>query len=196
MLSDHGKNQIAPGKNVVEGAGHENFSLKQMYLTISVVPLVAQFIVGASIYYYPLFLAAFALPVFAFFQIWSSLKNPPMRPQKNLPGLPLENYLQINSKDLYKKYNKQKKIPIETFFESYFDGDIDIKRDMLELLEDRYDWAAFTFTFSQIKFFLSQFIPETIWHSRTQDEDQVREHYDRGDDFYNWFCKYLLIYNY
>jgi hypothetical protein len=63
---------------------------------------------------------------------------------------------------------------------------------MLELLEARYDWASFTFTLSQAKFFISQWVPETLWHSRKQDEDQVREHYDRGDDFYNWFCKCCL----
>jgi hypothetical protein len=58
---------------------------------------------------------------------------------------------------------------------------------MLTILEDRYDWATFTFTLQQAVFFVSQWVPETLWHSRCQDETQVREHYDRGDDFYNWF---------
>jgi hypothetical protein len=87
-------------------------------------------------------------------------------------------------------YTGKTKIPIEEFFEAYFDGDIDLKGDMLETLEARYDWACFVFTLSQAKFFLTQWVPETVWHSRKQDEEQVREHYDRGDDFYNWFCKH------
>ena len=81
---------------------------------------------------------------------------------------------------------------METWFEAYFDQKIDIKGDMLETLERRYDWARFVFTLNQAKFFLTQWVPETLWHSRKQDEDQVRDHYDRGDDFYNAFCKVLV----
>lgn len=83
---------------------------------------------------------------------------------------------------------------METWFEAYFDQKIDIKGDMLDALERRYDWARFVFTLSQAKFFLTQWVPETLWHSRKQDEDQVRDHYDRGDDFYNAFCKFWIGY--
>lgn len=45
----------------------------------------------------------------------------------------------------------------------------------------------------QAAFFVSQWLPETLWHSRKQDETQVRDHYDRGDDFYGWFCTAFLM---
>ena len=31
-------------------------------------------------------------------------------------------------------------------------------------------------------------------HSASQDEEQVRDHYDRGDDFYEWFLGPRMIY--
>ncbi|ODV69073.1 S-adenosyl-L-methionine-dependent methyltransferase [Hyphopichia burtonii NRRL Y-1933] len=37
-------------------------------------------------------------------------------------------------------------------------------------------------------------IPEVILHSKSQDEEQVRDHYDRGDDFYTWFLGPRMIY--
>ncbi|ANB13169.1 Sphingolipid C9-methyltransferase [Sugiyamaella lignohabitans] len=37
-------------------------------------------------------------------------------------------------------------------------------------------------------------IPEVIFHTRSQDEEQVRDHYDRGDDFYSWFLGPRMIY--
>jgi sphingolipid C9-methyltransferase len=189
---DYSKEQLAPAPFVVEGAGFETFSTRNMYLTIFTVPLAIQWIVGFSMYAYPVILALLAIPCFAAFQIMSSKHNAPLRPQKNLAGKKLQDYLEIKSLKL--QSYKNSKIPMETFFESYFDGDIDIKGDMLQVLEGRYDWAAFTFTVSQAKFFLSQWVPETLWHSRKQDEDQVREHYDRGDDFYNWFLGPMMIY--
>ena len=31
-------------------------------------------------------------------------------------------------------------------------------------------------------------------HSRAQDEEQVRDHYDRGNDFYSWFLGERMVY--
>jgi cyclopropane fatty-acyl-phospholipid synthase-like methyltransferase len=46
----------------------------------------------------------------------------------------------------------------------------------------------------QFIFFLTQWIPETLVHSKKQDEDQVRDHYDRGDDFYAAFLGPSMVY--
>ncbi|KAJ3359261.1 hypothetical protein HDU91_004972 [Kappamyces sp. JEL0680] len=185
--------QIAPAPYSVEGVGSETFSTRNMWLTIVLVPALVQFTLGMVWWAYVPIALLLAIPSFAAFQIVSSKTNAPIRPQKGLPAKPLEHYMTIKNPSRLSFSNRQK-IPIETFFEAYFDGDIDLKGDMLEALEARYDWAAFTFTFSQAKFFLSQWVPETLWHSRKQDEDQVRNHYDRGDDFYNWFLGPMMIY--
>ena len=43
-----------------------------------------------------------------------------------------------------------------------------------------------TFTLELFKYVLFTFIPEVIKHTEQQDQEQVRDHYDRGDDFYSW----------
>ncbi|OMH82356.1 putative fatty acid methyltransferase [Zancudomyces culisetae] len=83
---------------------------------------------------------------------------------------------------------------MEEFFESYFDGKINIKGDCRDIFEQRYDWAKFGLTVNQVRFFLTQFLPELLFHSKKQDEDQVRDHYDRGDDFYRAFLGEPMVY--
>jgi sphingolipid C9-methyltransferase len=46
-------------------------------------------------------------------------------------------------------------------------------------MEQRHDWAKMTFTFELFKYVLTELIPEVIVHSKSQDEEQVRGHYDR-----------------
>ena len=58
---------------------------------------------------------------------------------------------------------------------------------MLEL--NRADGSAQLF-----RYVFMNLIPEVIIHSQAQDEDQVREHYDRGNDFYSWFLGPRMIY--
>ncbi|KAI9365940.1 S-adenosyl-L-methionine-dependent methyltransferase [Zopfochytrium polystomum] len=158
--------------------------------TVAVVPLVLSVLLGVSLSWYPLIALLAALPTFAAYNYWFATIARPVRPQKGLPGKKISDYLVLTDAALNAKYGKSK-IPAETFFEAYFDQKIDLPNgaDMLDTLEARHDWVSFTFTLNQALFFLTQWIPETLWHSKKQDEDQVREHYDRGDDFYNWFCE-------
>lgn len=72
-------------------------------------------------------------------------------------------------------------------------------------MEQRHDWAKMAFTPALFKYVFTQFVPEVIMHTKSQDEEQVRGHYDRkpslhpiplgivsgylhlgGDDFYEW----------
>ncbi|KAJ3178732.1 hypothetical protein HK101_010104 [Irineochytrium annulatum] len=181
----------------VEGAGSETFSNRQLLGAILVAPLALILLLGIPIMYYPLIFVFTALPAFAGYNVFFATMAKPIRAQKGLPGKNIEDYFVIKNPALKAKYNGRKKIPAETWFEAYFDGDIDMKdpkQDMFETLEARYDWMSFVFTLNQAKFFLTQWIPETLWHSKKQDEDQVRDHYDRGDDFYNWFLGPYMVY--
>ncbi|RKO94995.1 S-adenosyl-L-methionine-dependent methyltransferase, partial [Caulochytrium protostelioides] len=85
-------------------------------------------------------------------------------------------------------------MPMETWCEAYFDQKVDVKGDFMQVFEARHDWAYFNFTVGLAKFFVTQWIPELLWHSRIQDESQVRDHYDRGDDFYAAFLGPMMIY--
>lgn len=53
-------------------------------------------------------------------------------------------------------------------------------------MEQRHDWAKMVFTPELFKYVFMNLLPEVIVHSQSQDEEQVRDHYDRGDDFYGW----------
>ncbi|KAJ1336631.1 hypothetical protein BSLG_007413 [Batrachochytrium salamandrivorans] len=180
---NHHKHQIAPEKLVVEGTGGEYFSTTQMLSAIFGVPAAAVILVLGptltALFWYPVLLLLLGLPSFAAYHVFYALTAIPNRPQKGLPGLGVSTYLDIKDPAL--------KLP-------YFDDKIELKGDMLDILESRYDWASFVWTLAQLKFFLSQWVPETLWHSRKQDTDQVRDHYDRGDDFYNWFLGPMMIY--
>ena len=41
---------------------------------------------------------------------------------------------------------------------------------------------------------VTNFVPEVAIHSKSQDERIVREHYDRGNDFFGWFLGERMIY--
>lgn len=143
---------------------------------------------------------------------WLTSEFAPRKNEKaKLPGKGIEHYLKFTKAEDRDAYYGQKLIPIETFQEKYFDGDVELKGDMLEILEWRHDWSKPRMTLGLIKHFLFGFIPEMILHSRSQgkrytrdklyhgltnppDEEQVRGHYDRGDDFYGWFLGPRMIY--
>lgn len=64
--------------------------------------------------------------------------------------------------------------------------------DVLEVIEQRQDWANMHMTPELFKYVFTRLIPEVIVHSQSQDEEQVRDHYDRGDDFYEWYVSSCL----
>lgn len=95
-----------------------------------------------------------------------------MSPRKNekakYPGLPVEHYLRFRKESDRLRYKGRNKIPMETFHEMYFDGNVDFNGDALEVMEYRHDWANFKFTLSLYWFFLTGFLPEMLLHSRSQ----------------------------
>jgi hypothetical protein len=46
-------------------------------------------------------------------------------------------------------------------------------------MEYRHDWAKFSFTPKLFEYVLTQLIPDVIFHTREQDENQIRDNYDR-----------------
>jgi hypothetical protein len=83
---------------------------------------------------------------------------------------------------------------VQTLYEAWFDGLVDLKREALDLIYRRREWARLILDWSHVKFFVMQFIPELLKHTRAQDVEQVRDHYDRGDDFYAGFLGPLMVY--
>lgn len=49
----------------------------------------------------------------------------------------------------------------------------------MDIMEQRHDWAKMVFTLELFKYVVFNLIPEVIKHTESQDEEQVRDHYDR-----------------
>ncbi|KAJ1823087.1 hypothetical protein LPJ56_000422 [Coemansia sp. RSA 2599] len=178
-----------------EYGGAREYSSYLLYALIVLVPYVFKRMLGLSLGSY-IVLAAVMAPFIGAFSLLahSWIVSTPTEQICALPNLPVENYITILDKELKAKYHGSNKIPMEVFFESYFNGDIDLNDDALKTFEMRHDWAFFPITLNVAKFFFLQWIPELLWHSKKQDETQVRDHYDRGDDFYEAFLGERMVY--
>lgn len=105
----------------------------------------------------------------------------------------LTDYVAFRNPKLSKQFAR-KPIPIDTLFEAYFDGDVDISGDIYALLRDRHAVTKHQFTPAHVKYFLTKFVPEFAVHSKSYDEKLVRGHYDRGDDFFAAFLGPRMVY--
>lgn len=95
------------------------------------------------------------------------------------PSGNIEEYITIKDAKLKEQYHGRKKIPMQVFYDAYFEGKIDIKGDMLDLLEYRWDWAEMRFTLELFRYVIFNFIPDIALHTAKQDETQIRDNYDR-----------------
>src|SRR6185295_3718452 len=105
----------------------------------------------------------------------------------------LTDYVAFRNSALSKRF-ASKPIPIDTLFEAYFDGDVDIPGDIFALFRDRYAVTRHQFTPAHVKYFLTKFVPEFAVHSKAYDQKLVRGHYDRGDDFFGAFLGPRMVY--
>jgi cyclopropane fatty-acyl-phospholipid synthase-like methyltransferase len=105
----------------------------------------------------------------------------------------LTDHIVFNDNKLAKKYAKGR-IPMATLYEAYFDGAIDIPGDIYALLRDRDLFVKYSITPMHLKWAVTNFVPEVAIHSKEQDQRIVREHYDRGDDFFGWFLGDRMVY--
>ncbi len=105
----------------------------------------------------------------------------------------LTDYVVFHDQKLAAKFANGR-IPIDTLWEAYFDGALDIPGDIYKLLEDRHVVAKHPFTKEHVKYFVTKFVPETIVHSKAYDTKLVRDTYDRGDDFYGMFLGPRMVY--
>ncbi|KAI9819059.1 MAG: Sphingolipid C9-methyltransferase 2 [Thelocarpon impressellum] len=177
-----------------DGPGSETFSNVLLFSLCTLIPLYLSWKVGGG-WKTSLFFAILTfLPILVTFWAVASTLSPRKNEKARFPGRPVEHYLHFHKEADRAKYRGRSKIPMETFHEMYFDGAVDFKGDALEVMEYRHDWANFSFTLSLFRFFLTGMMPEVIMHTRSQDEEQVRDHYDRGDDFYGWFLGPRMIY--
>lgn len=80
------------------------------------------------------------------------------------------------------------------FVEDYVNQKIDIQGSFEEFMKLRHDYFSFSLTPHHFKFLITRFLPEVLIHSKKQDERIVREHYDRGNDFFRAFLGPRMVY--
>ncbi|KAF1355104.1 S-adenosyl-L-methionine-dependent methyltransferase [Delphinella strobiligena] len=177
-----------------DAAGSESFNNKILIGLLAGIPAYFAWKVGGGLKTWIFFAILTAIPILMSFWTIASGYTPRKNEKAKYPGKPIDHYLTFHKEEDRAKYYGRNKIPMETFHEKYFDGDVDFNGDALEIMEYRHDWANFKFTLSLFWFFLTGMMPEVIMHTRSQDEEQVRDHYDRGDDFYSWFLGPRMIY--
>lgn len=151
-----------------DSAGNEQFSNLLLFSLIGLVPYVLARKINGGITT-ATFIAVFtSIPILVTFWYVASAITPRKNEKVRYPGRPVEHYLQFHSEADRSRFHGKAKIPMETFHEKYFAGEVDFKGDALEAMEYRHDWANFKFTLSLFRFFLTGMIPEVIMHSRSQ----------------------------
>lgn len=185
---------IANAPLPADGPGSHSFSNVLMVVILLGVPLYCSWKIGGGKYTWFFFVLLGFLPLLTGFWYLNSVLGGRLNTKVNYPGRPVEEYITFKDAELARKYSGRSKIPLETFQEMFIEGKVDFKGDVLDIMEYRHDWASFHFTISLFRFFLFGMIPEVISHSRSQDEEQVRDHYDRGDDFYGYFLGPRMVY--
>ncbi|KAF2857764.1 S-adenosyl-L-methionine-dependent methyltransferase [Piedraia hortae CBS 480.64] len=177
-----------------DGPGTESFSNLYLFSLLGFIPGYLAWKVNGGLFTWLFFALLTAIPILMVFWTVASSMSPRINEKVRYPGRPVEHYLRFKRESDRSKYRGRNKIPMETFHEMYFDNLVDFNGDALEVMEYRHDWANFRFTWSLYWFFLTGMMPEVIMHTRSQDEEQVRGHYDRGDDFYGWFLGPRMTY--
>lgn len=88
-----------------------------------------------------------------------------------------------------------KKVPMSELYKAYIDGRLDIPEDKWEpFFDSRHETVAFRLTDDHFKWAATNFFPEVLIHSKSQDSRVVGEHYNRGNDFFGWFLGEAMVY--
>lgn len=151
-----------------DGPGNDSFSNITVFGVLFAVPFYLRYKVGGGWKTFIFFTLLTAAPILIGYWTIKSRFSPRRNEKVKLPGKPIETYLEFHKKEDALQYKGKAKIPMETFHEMYFEGDVSFKGDCLEVMEYRHDWASFEFTLSLFKFFITGMIPEMLIHSRSQ----------------------------
>lgn len=130
-----GQSTVPKAAFPVDGSGSSTFSNAKLLATIALLPLLLTSLLGLSYAWYPLFLLSLALPLFAAYNVLAAyLAANVLSNSAALPNNDITHYFTFTDPALKAIYTAKTKIPMETWFEAYFDQKLDINGDMLEIL--------------------------------------------------------------
>ena len=104
----------------------------------------------------------------------------------------LTDYVVFTDKRLGQRH-QARSLSMAELHEAYLDGSLDIP-DLAAFLDERARLVDFRITRGHLRFLVTRMLPEWLIHSKSQDQRIVRDHYDRGDDFFAAFLGESMIY--
>jgi sphingolipid C9-methyltransferase len=116
--------------------------------------------------------------------------------RKNAPPIQrskLTEHITFRDKKLAARYTRRR-MPMATLYEAYFDGDLDIPGDIRQFIAQREQLVSYRIERRHLEWLVTHFLPEALIHTQQQDTRIVREHYDRGNDFFEWFLGPRMVY--
>lgn len=189
-----------PGCKPLDREAWKNFPANTLYATMAATTFATGYHLALPWWGYPLIFVPIGIFWFVMFMVVGSyIMNPWEKPGDCTKWIKFR-----NPADQARFAGKR--IDIETMYEMYFDEKLDFKdADLMKTFNERNEFVTYKFGFTtHLKFLLLQWVPETLTHSKRQDESQVRDHYDRGnitdvrdeaeDDFYGSFLGDRMIY--
>lgn len=178
-----------PSTSAIKELPWYNVSYKAFFALIFGIPALTLYLTAIPWWLYPLSFLLWIIPIFlAFILAFNRLSyKSSSKPSR------LSEFVDFRDASLGNAYSS-KTIPLETLIEAYADERLDFKGDVLECFEEREQFSSFALTWNHVKIFCGNFLPELLSHSRFQDLDQVRDHYDRGNDFYEAFLGPMMVY--
>ncbi|KAF6827487.1 cyclopropane-fatty-acyl-phospholipid synthase [Colletotrichum plurivorum] len=178
-----------------DGPGHDTFSHRLLASLLFLAPAIATWKVGGGYLTFVLFFVILQVPIAVAFWFVASRISPPVCEKVRTPGRPVEEYLEFRNERDRKKYWGRHKIPMERFAEMYVGGEVEVQGDLLEVLEVRYDWACWKFTwgfFRVVVFGVGRMIMRRF--SSGVKEGHVKKETELGSEFYSWFLGPRLLY--
>lgn len=105
----------------------------------------------------------------------------------------ISKYVDVKNRKLNKRYSGRK-AEAGHLIEDYLNGDIDIKGDFMDFINNIKDVCEFSFVGHHFKFFVTEFLPEVLSHSQKMDEATIKSHYDDQNDIFRWFLGPRMVY--
>jgi len=181
---------------------HRNFHIGYVVAAVVLVPAAVAYAAQQQLGWNPYLTFVVAFPLLLFPSFGTVMYTASRVQDPSTGDSTLTRYFRVNS-DVQGKFGGRARAPIDEVYYAYCGKQgvsgsqkLHLKEgeDMLEVLRERHSWSNMHFTMQHLYFFVTQWIPELLTHSRVQDTDQVREHYDRGNDFYGWFLGNPMVY--
>lgn len=105
----------------------------------------------------------------------------------------ISDYVEVKNSKVASRYAKDK-VQAGQWVEDYLRGDVDMKGDFMDFINNIKEVCNFKFVGHHYKFFVTEFLPEIMSHSKKMDEETIKSHYDDQNDIFRWFLGPRMVY--